>query len=713
MSNPYVGTKPADFADISKSIIPNTPGIFKGTVKSIDSDSRTGRLYVYLDGFGTDDAESPTAVHAVTYASPFMGTTTGKTIMQSGKIVAKNDFDNTVQTYGFYMTPPDIGNQVLCCFPGGLKEEGFWFACVNQNLSRRMLPGIGAVPLDRVEKLSIPAELQPLINTSFSYPVGEFHELSNVYNESWTSKALYPLHIPRTLQLINQGLDGDPIRGFTTSSVQRDPISNVFGFSTPGRPYKNDPAKMANVENMINSGNFNPADFKVTTRVGGHSLTMDDGDFLGKNNLVKMRSAAGHQLLMNDSEGVIYISNASGNTWIELTAKGDVLIYGAQDLAIRTQGSIQMHADKNIVMNAKGAIQMNAGGSFKIQSQDMSVNAGNMNLYGKSMVLHTGGTLSVKSGSSLALQAASGVSIKGKSINLNGGGPSASGAAPTAIKTFNLPDSIVINSAMGAKQWAARPDSFTSICSKVPTHEPYIRGNIAAVLAQEMAVNSTTTDVNGSTIMPEDGATPGLNSTIEEGVKRPAPDGAFISQPDPGQELGALNQDQLRAYMAQTGYTESGGKYDAVNQFGYQGKYQMGSSALQDLGYIKPGTPQTPEALNNPNNWTGKDGIGSAADFQNNSNVQESAMYNYTKNNYATLQSKGVIGTNTAPEDIAGLLSASHLVGAGAAAKWAKDGTSVSDANGTTAAQYFNQGKYSQTRVDTIVASNNGKTRQG
>jgi len=41
----------------------------------------------------------------------------------------------------------------------------------------------------------------------------------------------------------------------------------------------------------------------------------------------------------------------------------------------------------------------------------------------------------------------------------------------------------------------------------------------------------------------------------------------------------------------------------------------MGSAALQDLGYVKPGTPQTPDALNNPNNWTGKDGITSATAF--------------------------------------------------------------------------------------------------
>lgn len=705
--NPYPGSKTADFADITKSIIPNTPGIYKGTVKNVDTDSRVGRLYVYIESFGTNDAESETAIHAVTYASPFMGTTQGKSISQSGQIVAKNDFDNTVQTYGFYMTPPDIGNQVLCCFPNGQKEEGFWFACVNPNLSRRMLPDISGLPVDRIEKLSVPDELKPLLDPSFSYPVGEFHELSKVYDSGWAASALYPLHIPKTLQLINQGLDGDPVRGATTSSVQRDPINAVFGLSTPGRPYKNDPAKIQNIKTKINSGDFDPAQFNVTTRVGGHSLTLDDGDFLGQNNLVRLRSAAGHQLLMNDSEGIIYISNSSGNTWIELTAKGDVLIYGAQDLAIRTKGSIQMHADKNIVMNAGGAIQMKATKSLKVETQTASVNSTSLTLFGKTLNLQTSGTMSVKSGGSLALQAVGSMSLKAKSIALNGGGPAATGNAPGNLQVFNLPDAVVKNSAMGVKQWAAKLNQLNSICSKVPTHEPYVRGNIEAVLANEMAV--TTTDIAGTPIQPDDSPNTGIESATADAVKNPAPDAAFVVQPEPADSLGALDQNQVRAYMAQTGHSESSGNYSAENQFGYQGKYQMGSAALQDLGYLKPGTPQTPEAMANPSNWTGKDGITSSADFKNNPDVQESAMFNYTKNNYATLQSKGVISADTPADQIAGFLSASHLVGAGATAKWAKTGVSASDANGTTIVQYYNQGRYSQTRVDTIVASNASK----
>jgi hypothetical protein len=177
--------------------------------------------------------------------------------------------------------------------------------------------------------------------------------------------------------------------------------------------------------------------------------------------------------------------------------------------------------------------------------------------------------------------------------------------------------------------------------------------------------------------------------------------------------MGVLDQQDLRAYMAQLGYTENGSKYTGANTLGYQGKYQMGSQALQGLGYVKAGTPQSVDALNNPNNWTGKNGISSATDFQNNPSVQEEAMYTYTRSNYATLESNGVITSATSKEDVAGLLSASHLAGAGGTSNWYKTGKSFSDAYGTTIESYFNQGKYSITQVPVISASDASKGKIG
>ena len=227
---------------------------------------------------------------------------------------------------------------------------------------------------------------------------------------------------------------------------------------------------------------------------------------------------------------------------------------------------------------------------------------------------------------------------------------------------------------------------------------------------QEQTLDSLAFDIDGNPISPPVGIVPkGPESAANQELTNQAPAGVFISQPIPQSGMGILNQDQLRAYMAQTGYSESSGNYSSENQFGYQGKYQLGSAALQDLGYVKAGTPQTAEALNNPNNWTGKDGMSSADAFRNNQTVQEAAMYNYSRQNYATLERQGIITATTTADQAAGLLSAAHLVGAGGAATWYKTGGVVQDANGTSAASYYNRGVYSQTQVPVIVSSNASK----
>ena len=45
------------------------------------------------------------------------------------------------------------------------------------------------------------------------------------------------------------------------------------------------------------------------------------------NELVRLRTRTGHQILMHNSEDLIYIGNAKGTTWIEMTANGKIDIF--------------------------------------------------------------------------------------------------------------------------------------------------------------------------------------------------------------------------------------------------------------------------------------------------------------------------------------------------------------------------------------------------
>lgn len=710
-----VANKLPGFADPAKSEIPLTFGVYKGIVKKIDTGTRNSRIWVYISAFGNADESSDKSWTPVVYASPFYGETAGQQAYLEGKIPnTLNRFDATKQTYGFFVGPPDIGSIVLCCFADGNRDDGYWFACISPNLSRNMTPALGSLEVSKIDPVSIANT--PLQNSITSvdiygnpnkYPVGEFNEADkNVFRSDWYVKDLRPINPILTQTLLNQGLDADPLRGAITSSMQRDPVGAVFGFSSPGRPLSNDPAADPAIDEKIRTGKYNPADYKVSNRRGGHSFVMDDGDLKNKNNLVRVKTATGHQILMNDSEGFIYISNAAGTAWVELTKNGDVLIYGQRDFAVRTQGNILMHSDKNISFNAKEKFNVYAGKQITFESPIVQTNATKtLSLYGKQVQMKSGSTLSVNSSGAMSIKAGGSISMDGNKISLNGGGASSSGAQPSALPKFTNADAIKQQS-----RWVVAPGMLPSINYRVPTHEPYIRENIATLAQQEAAAFTGNTNIDGTPISPPTvKAGPNVQQAQAQPLNGQAPPSYFTDQvkATPGTGMGALSDNELTAYMAQVGYSESMGNYTRVNQFGYTGKYQMGSLALQDLGYVKRGTAQTVDAMSNPNNWTGKDGISSQEAFLANPAAQEQAMYNYTAKNYKQLQNNGVITGDSTNQDIAGALMGSHLAGATGFTKWYNGSASATlqDANGTQVGTYYKLGQYSQTQVPTVVAA--------
>ena len=151
---------------------------------------------------------------------------------------------------------------------------------------------------------------------------------------------------------------------------------------------------------------------------------------------------------------------------------------------------------------------------------------------------------------------------------------------------------------------------------------------------------------------------------------------------------------------------ESSGDYSAVNSLGYAGGYQFGAAALETLGYLKPGSSKAGNkaAMDDPSNWTGKANVGSLAQFLQDTAAQDNAFQENVDFNLTVLQQKGVVTADTSPADIAGLLAASHLLGAGGAST---DLKSV-DANGTSGQDYFLLGSnaYNNTNTSTDAVVN-------
>ena len=168
-----------------------------------------------------------------------------------------------------------------------------------------------------------------------------------------------------------------------------------------------------------------------------------------------------------------------------------------------------------------------------------------------------------------------------------------------------------------------------------------------------------------------------------------------------------LSDGQVSSLAAAMLARESSGDYTVINQYGYAGGYQFGASALETIGYLKPGTSKSGNrtAMRNPNNWTGKNGLRSLDDFLNNPSAQDLAFQENLAFNARALRRRGVLGPDSTPEEIAGYLSASHLLGASGAA----GSLNATDANGTTGREYYALG--SGAMGDVTVAQERPNTR--
>jgi hypothetical protein len=227
------------------------------------------------------------------------------------------------------------------------------------------------------------------------------------------------------------------------------------------------------------------------------------------------------------------------------------------------------------------------------------------------------------------------------------------------------------------------------------------------VVASQQAVafgNSTI----GKTIVnqpgPIDAATHGLKGNLPlNGLSKQPPESAGLTYK--GKEV--LSAKELTCLKAQIANTESGFKYDIINSIGFVGKYQFGYPALIDRGLVSS-TCHSNSQLRTPSNWTGKSGIRSLDDFLGNITVQEQAMNDLLTANLGALIRIGVLTTESPPDDVAGKLAVSHLLGAGGCHQWAS-GHGGADQYGTTGWMYYNNGRY----AITVLAGEGNESNAG
>ena len=665
-------------------------GPYLAIVKNVVDPTRSGRLSVFIPDFGGLE-DQPQHWTTVAYASPFAGHTRSR---GSGTDKNREDkFTSTEQTYGFWMVPPDIGNTVLVTFANGNPDRGFWFACVLDTLQHYMIPNIpGSGERNNIGDTGVDVLKRQIsaIGDKTNLPVTELNSYNpdNLYK--WTGPQR-PLHSYQSAIYIEQGLDRNTVLGPTKGSSQRETPSGIFGISTPGRPFevdpKQDPTLLQKPDQLAQS--------VIYERQGGHVFYMDDGDLVGAGQQIRLRSANGNQLVMDDQTGVISIHNGSGSVWLELAQSGQLHVFAAAGINIRSKGNFNIHSDANINMFAAKEIRIKGETSVRIEGQNFGISALQLKISGQQKIdiKSKDGALTIDA--KAGFNAISGGAIKfatgeggGRPLYVNKGTPPDVVKPPKGISTYKHSDTLWNK---GNLYWQVKENAIRrSICNIVPTHEPWDRtsgvpefkaGNDAG-LEPPTQVNipdppkpeassdelrdgtgGTGSPGNPANLTPTGDRHPGLGYDIAEAAGDPpntkrVTDGFLQYFTGQGRQIGSATAEDIAAYLAVVAQNEGNfeeGKpgipyWKNVSNPSYIGAFQMGQAALITVGMLTdPGTDAGKRAFLDPGVagatatsgaqiWNGplakEYGISSMNDFLNNPAAQTAAVLRLAEMNY-------------------------------------------------------------------------------
>ena len=517
---------------------------------------------------------APGQLLPVKYLSPFAGVT-------SLEGTSKNEgAANSQRSYGWWGVPPDINSKVLVIFAEG--GDGYWIGCIPEDHTNIMTP-------------------DPWVSTTFNdsdkakkLPVVEYNKKVEDGKGRDSTQFIKPTNQDAVDALTVQGLIEDEIRGTTTTSSRRELPSAVTGFSSPGPQDKRPGAPRVNY-----GENFAQAPVPQN-RLGGSSLVFDDGDAtliretpasegppvyinveagdkggdptLPHNELVRLRTRTGHQILLHNTEDLIYIANSKGTTWIELTSNGKIDIYAQDSISVHTENDLNFKADRDINFEAGRDIHTTAGNSiFTNATADIHAKAG------KSIYETAATNWEIKAGTDgkITVGGSSNISATGNHVetaaNIHMNGPEA--ATATAATEANIPTRVPQH-----EPWAGHenldPSSFTP--EKTDSKEE----------EEVQATSAKTPDTFKKNTKRDVRETPSTQPA--EATPQPAADtsGGVIKKPSIGTSLPGGVSDAVSAVKDTVSSASVGGLINAVVDAGKAITFGVGQGIVAAIDEI-------------------------------------------------------------------------------------------------------------------------------
>ncbi len=638
-----------------------------GIVKDNIDPTRQGRIKVYLsESNSTNDPDNRDNWVTVSYLSPFFGKT-----IPDAPTDNFGSYKTNPSSYGMWNSPPDIGTTVVCVFINGDINFGFYIGCVPDPEALQMVPAIGAT--DNI----VPNEGEAQsYGGALRLPVTNI----NTNNKAIADSADYlaaakPVHSYTAAIMTQQGVIRDPVRGPISSSAQRETPSRVgWGVSTPGRPiYEGGYDDVTIAKNLDAS---KAQQLRVVSRRGGHSIVMDDGDIIGRDNLIRIRTSLGHQILMSDDGQTLMLLHSNGQSYIELGKEGTVDVFSMNSVNIRTQGDLNLHADNNVNIHAKKDLNIQAENMHLVSEKEFKqkVGADHQVYTSGKQTIKVDGAYSVESTGDASMASAGISYVNGSKVNLNTGKTSTTPQAVKQIPIVAHADTLHDKT----KGWLAAPGKLLSITSRAPAHTPWVNAG------QGVDVK---VDSSASSQLPASAGGPAAATNQAAGSSVPNPvTGATVSSAPPiSGTSAALDKNTTGAMLGQMATDASKGPLAAAQSVGAAvaqvgntvqvgvGQFAATAKQLEQAGTIKPGSAPLVDALAaktgnaaqslKDNLFTGQSGAQRLTQLTNSVAAQANVAVSTLSQAQTQLTQAGVMTGKEAPQQVAGMVYAAATQG--------------------------------------------------
>ena len=342
----------------------NNHTFVEGVVIDTSDPQQMGRVKVWcpaIDGDGWKAESLPWA----TYVSPLAGQTVDYPAGPGGENAPGP------ASYGFWAVPK-VGSAVVIGFMYGNRNQRFYLGSYFPDHGNRSLP------LGRNSPAGPQTDTLETMEPSVSSLKDQFQ--GNLTASEALTRGVYERQVAQALT------EKDGTEGYQKGVAEAGLDPQTYCITTPGR----------------------------------HSVIMQDNP---ENGRVRIKTANGHQVILDDANERIYVSTAKGQTWIELDQDGRIHVYAGDSVSITSGGDFNVAAKGNLNLQAGGNVNVSATGYARISAcKDVSLSGDD--------------DVNLTSGAKMNLKAAGDILQTGSNIHLNGPGAA---TAPCATAPNVLP----------------------------------------------------------------------------------------------------------------------------------------------------------------------------------------------------------------------------------------------------------------------------------